>query len=176
MNKKQIIFLICLLSIIFYTIQKAYPSWQAYKDIEAMALDGEAKVGYIDIDGDFNPEIIIQKQYGAGSGHYIEDLRIFKDPEGERELKLIFYITTLEKFFGYDIEGIAKDYVSKVEFSDPDSKNGLRKIYVKSYIIYYNTSEWQDDDESNIKEVEDLGNKIYRWNGEKFVEVVRKNE
>ena len=158
-----------LLGLILFPFVSAYPLWQAYNDIGDIALDGEFKVGYIDIDGDFNPEIIIQKGYGAGSGHFVEDLRIFKDPEGEKELKLIFYVTTLEKFFGHDIEGVAKDYVSKVEFSDPDPKSGLRDLYVKRHITYYKTSEWQDDDESNIKEVEDLGVKTYEWNGEKFV-------
>jgi len=145
----------------------AYSLWENYKDIGDINTEGDFKVGYIDIDGDFINEIIIKKQYGAGSNHYLEDLRIFKDSEDKKELKLIFHIVTLDSTFGFS--GESKQYncdiVSKVEFTEPNPKDGTRDIIVKSKKIYY-----KDDESKVIDKEEELGTKVYKWNGTKFEE------
>ena len=160
---KPLLFTILILLFIFST---SYASWEAYKDVEDINTDGDFKVGCIDIDADFITEIIIKKQYGAGSNHYIEDLRIFKDPEGDRELELIFYIVTLDRTFGFvgEMKQYNCDIVSKVELTEPTVENkGIRDIIVKSKKIYY-----KDDENKVVDRKEDLGTKVYKWNGIKF--------
>jgi hypothetical protein len=163
--------MILLLSIlmVFLASTSAYPSWQGYKDIEDVTIDGDFKVGYIDMNGDFNKEIIIKTQYGAGSNHYLEDLRIFSDPHGTKEsrLELIFHVVTLDSTYGFHPPSIHnRDIVSEVEFTESlPENNGVRDIIVRLRAVYY-----KDDENKIVDREEDLGTTVYKWNGEKFVE------
>ncbi|MBU4509721.1 hypothetical protein KJ830_01605 [bacterium] len=168
--RKNFILLILIAIVVLYPFALAYSSWEAYKDVERINIDGDFKVGYIDVNGDFINEIIIEKQYGAGSNHYLEDLRIFKDLEGNRELELIFYIVTLDRTFGFsgEMKQYNCDIVSKVEFTDQTPENnGIRDIIVKSKKIYY-----KDKNNKIIDKEEGLGTKIFKWNGKTFFESV----
>ncbi len=117
----------------------------------------------MDIDGDLKDEIIIESQHGAGSNHYIEDIRIFKDDY--HKLRLIFSILTLDSYFGLKPPH-NQDTISKVEFTEQTSENkGVRDIIVKSKTIYY-----KDNENKTIDKEEYLGTKIYRWDGKIFEE------
>lgn len=122
-------------------------------------------VRYMDFDGDFADEVIIECKHGVGIGHYIEDIRIFKDKDPE--LELIFTIETLDSHSGYISPNFpAQDVVSDVEFTEPTIENkGIRDIIVKSKKIYY-----KDEDSKIVDRIEDLGTKTFKWNGKAFVE------
>jgi hypothetical protein len=148
MNKKK---LIAILAIIVCLSMPAYATWTDYEDAR-----------YLDLDGDFLPEIIIKSHHGAGSGHYVEMLRIFKEADESADLRCIFMTTTLDSIFGY---GPGNDDISIVEFTEPNIDTGLRDIIVKSKKIYY-----KDDKNKVVGREEDLGTKIYKWNGDRYVE------
>lgn len=89
-------------------------------------------VRYMDFDGDLVDEVIIECRHGAGTGHYIEDVRIFKD--AYPELELIFTIRTLDSTFGFsgEEEKYNCDIVSDVKFTEQTPENkGIRDIIVK---------------------------------------------
>jgi len=123
----------------------------------------------IDFDGDSIYEIIIETGHGAGSNHYIEDLRIYKDIYPE--LKLIFNIRTLDKTWGFegDLVEYNADIVSKVNFTEANPDTGYKGIIVESKKIYYKDPDFDHKDIDIVRE-EDLGTKVYKWDGEKFVE------
>lgn len=127
-------------------------AWTAYSNVR-----------YLDLDGDFEEEIIIESKHGIGTGHYIEDMRIYKDKYPE--LELIFHIRTLDSYFNSIYNpGKYWDLVSEVEFTEQTPENkGIRGIIVKSKKIYY-----KDIDKTFDRE-EDLGTKVYKWNEKKFV-------
>ena len=83
MNKKQLTLLVLLSPLIFFLIMPVYASWTEYKNIR-----------YMDLDGDLTEEIIIEAKHGAGSNHYLEDMRVFKDKYPE--LELIFSISAFK--------------------------------------------------------------------------------
>ena len=61
MNKKQLLVfwtIAILFSIILYSPGPLYSAWTEYKN-----------TSYIDLDGDFVNEIVIESKHGAGSGH-----------------------------------------------------------------------------------------------------------
>jgi hypothetical protein len=153
MDKKWIALLI-LACFVILSPSAAYPSWTEYK-----------KIRYIDLDGDSADEIIIEARHGAGIGHYIEDMRIFKDKYPK--LELVFSIRTLDSYFvdrnyNYDI-------VSEVKFSEPAIQNkGARDIIVHSGKVVY-----KDDEHKLIEREEKAADKIYKWNGVAFVEQKR---
>jgi len=123
----------------------------------------------MDFDFDFENEIIVETQYGAGSNHYLERLRVFKD--AGHELKLIFDVWTLDKTFGFegDMVKYNADIVSEVEFTEPDPDNGIRKIIVRTKKIYYLDPDFDRKDEDIVKE-EDIDTKVYWYNGEIFTD------
>ena len=139
--------------IVLFAVTPVYESWAEY-----------ANTRYIDLDGDFAEEIVIEAKHSAGSNHYIEDLRIFKDKYPE--LELIFSIRTLDSYFGPFVDFTPQDTISEVKFTEPDPDNGTREIIVKSKRIYY-----KDDENKIVDREEDLGITIYKWNGEKFIDV-----
>jgi len=147
----------------------AYASWEAYKDVGDINVEGDFKVGYIDIDGDFAKEIIIESKHGAGSNHYLEMMRIFKEKGGQDwELDLIFSIWTLDSTFGFvgEMKQYNCDIVSEVEFTEAIAENKeIRNIIVKSRKIYY-----KDDENKVMDREEELETKVYKWNGTKFEE------
>ena len=104
--------------------------------------------------GHFVNEIVIESKHGAGSGHYMEIMRIFKEAEKSEGLDLIFKMTTLDSIFGY---GPGSEEISTVEFTEPNADNGLRDIIVKSKQIYY-----KDEENKIVDREEDLGTKIYK--------------
>jgi len=140
--------------ILLLLFSPAYASWTEHTNVR-----------YMDFDGDLQKEIIIEAKHGAGSNHYIEDLRIFKDTRSE--LKLIFSIRTLDRTFGFpnEMKQYNFDIVSDVEFTEQDPEKGTRDIIVKSKKIYY-----KDAENKVVYKEEDLRTKTYKWNGEKFVE------
>ena len=155
MNKKQLILgWVIILGLTFLLFKPTYASWTEYKPAR-----------YMDLDGDFKNEIIIETKNGAGSGHYIEVMRIFKDDY--HNLKLIFEIFTLDSVFG---EGPGNDDISTVEFTEQNPQTGLRDIIVKSKRIYY-----KDDQNKIIDREEEQGSKIFKWNGKVFVEIKQNN-
>lgn len=147
--------IILIISLIFISSASSIYAWTDYaKDIR-----------YIDFDGDLENEIIIESRHGAGTGHCIEDIRVFKDKYPE--LELIFTIKTLDSHFN-SIYAVGKyyDIVSEVEFTEQTPENkGIRDIIVKSKKIYY-----KDKDNKIVDKEENLGTKIFKWNGESFVE------
>lgn len=151
---KSLLLSTLILLFILCSYSPVYSSWTEYGDIRN-----------IDLDGDFINEIIIESKHGAGSNHYLEDLRIFKDTYPE--LKLIFHIHTLDRTFGLpdDMKQNNCDVVSEIEFTEPNIENGARNIVIKSKKIYY-----KDKQNKAVDREEDLGSKIYKWNGEAFVE------
>lgn len=145
---------VLLLILILCPSMQAY-SWTNYKNVR-----------YMDVDGDLADEIIIEAEHGAGSNHYIEDMRIFKDKYPE--LELIFSIRTLDSSFGFygKMKQYNLDIVSEVEFTKPNSESGVRDIIVHSKKIYY-----KDSENKIIDREKDLGVKVYKWNGSKYEKV-----
>jgi len=141
-----------LLTILIFTLVSApVYAWTDY-----------ANVRYMDFDGDLENEIIIESRHGAGTGHYIEDMRIYKDQYPK--LELIFAVRTLDSYF--DPSSEIFDIVSEVEFSEQTPENeGIRDIVVKSRKIYY-----KDEQNKVVDKEEELGTKVYKWNGTKFEE------
>jgi hypothetical protein len=115
----------------------------------------------MDVDGEAGDELIIETKHGAGTGTYVEDMRIFKD--NYPDLKLIFHIKTLESYFGSPDDSY--DEMSEVKFTDPSPKDGTRDIVVHSKTIYY-----KDTEHKVVDREEDAGVKVFRWDGSKFVE------
>ena len=132
------------------SISSVYATWTEYEEAQ-----------YLDLNGDFVNEIIIKSHHGAGSGHYVEMMRIFKEDDESAGLRLIFIIITLDSVFGY---GPGNDDIAEVEFSEPDIDTGARDIIVKSKKVYY-----KDDVNEIIDKEEDLGIKVFKWDGNKFV-------
>lgn len=159
MNRKQLIVVwIVLLTIFISFSSSAYASWSEYKNIRYMDVDGE--LGGQD-------EIVIESKHGAGTGTYVEHIRIFKD--NFPDLKLIFHIQTLESYFGPPEYNY--DEVSEVKFTEPSPKGGSRDIAVHSKTIYY-----KDAEHKVIDRVEDLGIKMFKWDGSKFAEQKREGK
>ena len=140
---------ILLVTILFCFVTPAYPSWIEH-----------AKTQYIDLDGDFIDEIVIKSHHGAGMGHYVEDIRIFKDKYPE--LELVFRIITLDSYFSPPY-GKPFDTISTVEFTDQDPEKGTRDIVVKTKKVYY-----KDEETKTVEKEEDLGIKIFKWTGQVF--------
>ena len=84
----------------------------------------------MDLTGGLTDEIIIKAKHGAGSNHYIEDIRIFQD--NYPKLDLIFQVRTLDSTFGFN-EEMSKyncDIISTVQFSEPKPpKNKKTKFF-----------------------------------------------
>lgn len=152
MNKTRLLQPILILTTILYCLSPAYATWTDYKDAR-----------YIDLDGDFLHEIVIESKHGAGLGHYVEMMRIFKENEKITELSLIFKIWTLESWFGNLPDKPDSDTINEVEFTEPNIESGLRDIIVKSKKLYY-----KDKDHKIIEKEEDLGTKVYEWDGDSF--------
>lgn len=143
---------ISLLTLMLCFAIPAYPSWTEYNGIR-----------YLDLDGDLTDEIIIEAKHGAGSNHYIEDMRIFKDKYPE--LELIFTIRTLDSYFGLEANN-NYNIVSDVKFTEQTPENnGIRDIVVTSKKIYF-----KDKDNKIVDKEEDLGTKTYKWDTAKFIE------
>jgi len=148
---KLLLLPILTLLIILYPFTLACPSWTEYTNVR-----------YLDLDGDFTDEIIIECKHGIGTGHYIEDMRIYKDKYPE--LELIFHIRILDSYFNsiYNV-GEYWDIVSEVEFTEQTPENkGVRDITVKSKKIYYKNID------KTFDKKEELGIKVYKWNGKRF--------
>lgn len=161
------IFLSILIVFLFIPNHAYTGTMWGFEDIEGVKVDFESKVGYIDIDGDFTYEVLMKETIPAGSGHYVEMLRLFKR-DGNRNLYQIFSIRTLDSYFGYDeVEGIPNDDISVIEFTEPDIETGLRDIIVKSKTVYY-----EDSESRIIEKEEDLETKVYKWHEERreFIE------
>jgi hypothetical protein len=124
-------------------------AWSEYKN-----------TSHMDFDGDQSEELIIETKQGVGLGHYVEDMRIFKDDGSE--LKLIFEIKTVDEYF---IDGNHFKILSDVTFSEPDKTTGLRTIAIASKKIYF-----KDDENKVISKEESLGTKIFTWNGKTYLE------
>lgn len=152
-NKKFFVSFLTLILLPCLSIP-AYSSWMAYKNIRHM-----------DLDGDFHDEIIVETKHGAGSNHYIEDLRVFKDKYPN--LDLVFTVRTLDSNFGFEpsMKQYNFDVVSDVKFTEPNPQNGRREIIVKSKKVHY-----KDTENKIIDKQEDLRTKIFQWNGDVFVE------
>lgn len=119
---------------------------------------------YMDMDGDLADEIIVEARQGAGSNHYVEDMRIFKDES--HELKLIFSIKTLDSSYGFEPSSPYNcNEVSEVEFTEQNLKNGTRDIIVKTKKIYF-----KDGENKVVDKEEDLGIKVFKWDGKSYVE------
>jgi hypothetical protein len=124
---------------------------------------GYKNIRYMDMDGDLADEIIIEGRHSAGTGHYIEDLRIFRDEYPN--LKLVFSVRTLDSYFA------GKDYnydiVSEVKFGEQTPANkGARDIIVRSKKVFY-----KDNEHKVIEREEKLADKAYKWNGTVFEEM-----
>ncbi len=122
---------------------------------------------YIDFDGDLVNEIIIESKQGAGSNHYVEDMRIFKDKYPA--LDLIFSIRTRDSTYGFKPPSqYNRDIISTVEVTEQaPENNGVRDIVVRSRKVFYK------DGENKIKDrEEDLGSKTFKWNGAVYQEAV----
>lgn len=153
MNKKQLTLPILLSPLIFSLLIPVYASWTEYKNVR-----------YMDLDGDLTDEIIIEAKHGAGSNHYLEDMRIFKDKYPE--LELIFFIRTLDSTYGFESSlHYNCDEISEVHFTEPNLENGERDIIIKTKKIYY-----KDQNNKIVDKEEDLRTKIFKWNGQSFVE------
>ena len=128
-------------------------AWTEYKNIR-----------YMDVNGDLANEIVMETKHGAGSNHYIEDIRIFNDKYPEVEL--IFTVRTLDSTYGFTPPSPYNcNVISTVEFTEPRRQNGIRDIIVKSKKISY-----KDDENKVIDKEENLGTKIFEWDGERFTE------
>lgn len=151
LSVKRIITL-CI-TILFCFAMTAYSDWPEHKSIR-----------YLDMDGDLTPEIILESRQGAGTGHYVEDMRIFKDDYPT--LELIFTVITLHRYFGFDNPIYNCDIVSAVEFTEQTVENkGIRAIIVKTKKIYY-----KDEERKIVEKEENVGTKIFKWDGVKFAE------
>ncbi|MFA7000756.1 MAG: hypothetical protein WC352_01235 [Candidatus Omnitrophota bacterium] len=139
------------LGIVFFSVvlcpQTSY-AWTEYKGVR-----------YLDLDGDSTNEIIIESKQGAGTGHYIEDMRIFKDKYPE--LQLIFQTRTVDEYFTDDYH---YKIISEVEFSDSTLNSGLRDIIVVTKKIYF-----KDDENKVVSKEEDLGTKVLKWEGTAYL-------
>ena len=149
----------CLLLLVFIgTLFWYFPSvyaWTEYK-----------KVSYMDLDGDFQDEVIIEAGHGAGTNHYLEDMRIFKDEH--HEFKLIFHIWTLDSTFGLEDPANNFDIVSEVRFLEPTIDNGNRSIIVDTKKVFY-----KDTEKKTISRKDDLGSELYEWNGNSFIKSMK---
>ncbi|MFY9402879.1 MAG: hypothetical protein WAQ07_05685 [Candidatus Omnitrophota bacterium] len=149
---KRLIGFSLLLVIVFCLTIPVYSSRTDYKNIR-----------YLDFDGDLADEIIIESRHGAGLGHYIESMRIYKD--SYPQLDLIFSIRTLDSYSGFKPPNNF-DIVSGVKFTEQTPENkGIRDIIVTTKKIYF-----KDDDNKIIDKEEDLGVKVFKWNGKSYVE------
>jgi len=153
--KRIVTIFMTLSALLCFCASSAYSSWMEY-----------AQVSYMDLTGDLNDEIIIKAKHGAGSNHYIEDIRIFQDKYPE--LDLIFQVSTLDSTFGFkgEMSKYNCNIISTVEFVEPDLKKGARNIIVKTNKIYY-----KDDENKVVDREMNLGAKIYKWNGNLFEEL-----
>lgn len=139
-----------LLILILWFVTPAYSSWTEYKDIR-----------YLDLDGDLADEIIIESKHGAGTNHYLEDMRIFKDKYPE--LELIFTVRILDSYFGLKAPN-NYNIVSGVKFTEQTPKNkGIRDIVVTTEKVYF-----KDRDNKIVDKEEDLGAKVFKWNGKSY--------
>jgi len=134
----------------FWFVASAYSSWTEYEDVR-----------YLDLDGDLTDEIIIESKHGAGIGHYIEEMRIFKDEYPH--LRLIFEIRTLDE---YSLElPYCYATVSEVKFTEQTLENkGVREIIVKPRKIYY-----KDCKNKVVDKEEKLETKEFKWDGKNFI-------
>ncbi len=136
-----------LLILILWFVTPAYSSWTEYNNIR-----------YLDLDGDLADEIIIESKQGAGSNHYIEDMRIFKDKYPE--LELIFTVRILDSYFGLKAPN-NYNIVSDVNFTEQTPENkGIRDIIVASKKVYF-----KDKENKVIDKEEDLGTKVFTMYG-----------
>lgn len=149
----KILIIASLVSILIaYPFIQAYSSWTDYKNVH-----------YMDLDGDLVNEIIIETKHGAGSNHYIEDMRIFKDKYPE--LELIFTVTTLDSYFGLEASN-NYNIVSDVKFTEQTPENkGIRDIVVTAKKVYF-----KDKDNKIIDKKEGLRIRTFKWDGTNFVE------
>ncbi len=145
----RIALIILSIAICFHNTAHA---WTEYKNVR-----------YMDMGGDLAGEIIIESKHGAGSNHYIEDMRIFKD--NYPELALIFTIRTLDSYFGLEVPN-NYNIVSDVKFTEQTPENkGVRDVVVTSKKVYF-----KDKENKVIDKEENLGSKIFEWNGKSYVE------
>lgn len=146
------VFALILLLLITLFLSEQVFAWTEYKNIK-----------YLDLDGDLANEIIIESKHGAGSNHYIEDMRIFKD--NYPQLELIFSIRSLDSYFGLEVPN-NYNIVSDVRFTEQTPENkGVRDIIVASKRVYF-----KDEENKVIDKEEDLGAKVFKWNGKSYVE------
>jgi len=143
--------LIISILVLLFISPLANASWTEYTTVR-----------YMDLDGDLADEIIIEAKHGAGSNHYIEDMRIFKD--NYPKLELIFTIRTLDSYFGLEANN-NYNIISDVKFTEQTTKNkGVRDIIVSSKKVYY-----KDDENRVVDKEDDLGVELFKWNGKTFV-------
>lgn len=142
-------------------------SWNEYKDIEFKNLLFYEGIG---------EEIIIRNKIGVGTGHYVEQMRIFVD-EG-RELKLIFSIKTHDEHIR---SGFFPDehvvFISDINFVNMNKK-GQADIIVK--VTKYNLEVKYEENKDGKREKsrflwsgkvlkeKSLGEMIFKWNGEHY--------
>ena len=130
-------------------------SWTEYKNVR-----------YMDLDGDFQNEIIVEAKHGAGTGHYIEDLRIFKDEYPN--LRLVFSTRLLDSnFLDLDNDKYNYDIISDVKFTDQNPQDGRREIIVKKTKVFYKAK----GASRIVVKKEDLGGAIFKWDGKEFREM-----
>jgi len=147
---KHVILIILIFSMIVVApLRMAYPKTE-YGNIR-----------FMDINGDLADEIIMKSKHSAGTGHYIEDMRIFKDKYPG--LELIFSVRTLDSYFGFEHTN-NYDVVSEVQFTEANINDGTRSIIIKSRKIYY-----KDGENKVIDKQEDLGTEIFKWDGKSFI-------
>lgn len=153
MNKKQLIATQTLLLSLFLVVYNlAHASWAEYKNVR-----------YMDMDGDLADEIIVESKQGAGTNHYIEDMRIFKD--NYPQLELIFSIKTLDSYFGLEAPN-NYNIVSDVKFTEQTPENkGFRDIIVTSKKVCF-----KDKENKVFDREEALGTKVFKWDGKSYVE------
>jgi hypothetical protein len=135
---------------LFLIASSAY-AWTEYKE-----------TSYADLDGDLQPEIIVKSNHGAGIGHYIEMMRIFKETEPLRELSLIFMTRTLDSYTTLPNKEPDFDIINEVKFTEQNVKNGAKDIIVRSQKVCYK------DENKAIDKKEDFGVKIYKWDGKTY--------
>lgn len=150
--KKYLILSIALIGVFFCSLSLA--SWAEFSNVSHD----------IDFDGDFVNEIIVESKHGAGTGHYIEQMRIYKDEFPE--MKLLFSIRTVDKIWGTPKEGpLGSAIISDVEFTEQDGTNGLRDIIVKTKEVIYK------DDLGTIEKEQNFFEYVFQWDGKVFVDV-----
>ncbi len=142
----SIVFLLLLLGIASYCF-----AWSEYENYT-----------YLDFDGDSLDEIIVESRTVVDDNHYREDMRIFKDELPE--WKLIFHAQTMDSTFR--IPGKENtEVISEVKFKRPDPEDSRMYIVVKTRKIYY-----RDTMNKRPSKLEDVGTKIYMWDGTVFSE------